>query len=174
MSEDGRFLCSEMFTGSLFYLWQLLLHLISSAVFEAFTKNNYSFHEMDLFYPPNRALIHIFPWQHPVVIRAVFTFAGLHSLGCYNFLGCGFVAWFTEVWGDCFQLFLWKHWGHWGLWEMEATWVFLFSAGSDANVDVPTVFSQEYKVLYWRPIDRQQLHCVTFQAVFSYCQDRLL
>lgn len=64
-----------------FYLWQLLLHLISSAVFEAFTKNNYSFHKMDLLYPPNRALIHIFLWQHPVVIRAVFIFAGLHSLG---------------------------------------------------------------------------------------------
>jgi len=32
VSEDGTFLCSEMFTGSLFYLWQLLLHLISSAV----------------------------------------------------------------------------------------------------------------------------------------------
>lgn len=86
------FLCSEMFTGSLFYLWQLLLHLITSAVFEAFTKNNYSFHEMDLFYPPNRALIHIFPWQHPVVIRAVFTFAGLRLLACYNFLGRGLVA----------------------------------------------------------------------------------
>jgi len=90
VSEDGGFLCSEMFTGSLFYLWQLLLHLISSAVFEAFTKNNYSFHEMGILYPPNRAPIHIFLWQHPVVIRAVFTSAGSRSLGRWNFLGHGF------------------------------------------------------------------------------------
>lgn len=81
VSEDDRFLCSEMLTGSLFYLWQLLLHLISSAGFGGFTKNNYSCSEIDLLHPPNRAPSLIFLWQHPVVIRAVLSFEGLCSLG---------------------------------------------------------------------------------------------
>lgn len=42
------------------------------------------------------------------------------------------------------------------------------------NVGPSTIFSPEYELLYWWPIDRWQFHCVTFQAAFSYYQGRFL
>lgn len=73
--------------------------------FEAFTKNNYSFHEMNLLYPPNWAMIHTSLATLPIVIRAAFAFARLRLLlleGSSNiFLGHNFIAWFADVQSDC-------------------------------------------------------------------------
>lgn len=41
--EDARFLGSEMLAGLVFYLWQSLPHLISSATFGDSAKEKYSF-----------------------------------------------------------------------------------------------------------------------------------
>lgn len=40
--EDSRFLGSEMFAALVFYLWQLLPHLILSVPFEDSVKEGYS------------------------------------------------------------------------------------------------------------------------------------
>jgi len=59
-----------------------------------------------------------------------------------------------------------------GRWKQPEFSCFLLAVS--ANVEAATTSSQEYELLYWRPTDRWQPHSVTFQAMFSSYQGRLL
>lgn len=113
--------------------WSAVLSLAAASAFDIFscfwrlTKNNYLFHEMILLYPPNRAMIHIFLWQHYPLLSE------LPSLlwGCVhrdvNFPAMVLLH-VLQTWGACFQPFLWKHYSHQDIWEREITCFFMFSA----------------------------------------------